>query len=124
VLPSFGFACPVGWHLPSKYEWTILVDFLGGEDLAGDKMKEAGTAHWWRPNKGASNVSGLSMLPGGFRNFNNTAHHGIGGNGFWWSDTEVNVYDVYILGLFSGTTSVIGLDDDKKNGFSIRCIKN
>jgi uncharacterized protein (TIGR02145 family) len=60
-------ACPAGWHLPSDTEWTILPDFLGGESVAGGKMKEKGTSHWWNPNSGASNESCFSGLPGSQR---------------------------------------------------------
>ncbi len=62
--------CPSGWHLPSDEEWTTLIDYLGGEDVAGGKMKavgtiEAGTGLWYDPNDGATNESGFSGLPGG-----------------------------------------------------------
>ena len=60
-------ACPQGWHLPSDSEWDVLVNYLGGDNVAGGKMKEAGTAHWNSPNTGATNESGFTGLPGGFR---------------------------------------------------------
>ena len=31
--------CPVGWHLPSYEESESLIEYLGGEDVAGEKMK-------------------------------------------------------------------------------------
>jgi uncharacterized protein (TIGR02145 family) len=52
--------CPDGWHLPSDAEWTVLTDYLGGESVAGGKMKEAGTVHWNSPNTGATNSSGFT----------------------------------------------------------------
>jgi len=58
-------ACPSGWHLPSHSEWIELVDFLGGEDVAGGKMKITGTTYWKHSNFGATNESGFSALPGG-----------------------------------------------------------
>lgn len=58
--------CPAGWHVPSDSEWTALTDFLGGESTAGGKLKEAGTMHWDSPNTGATDESGLTLLPGGF----------------------------------------------------------
>lgn len=62
-----GKLCPTGWHVPSDEEWTVLTDFLGGESIAGGKLKEAGTVHWDTPNLGATNESGFTSLPGGFR---------------------------------------------------------
>jgi uncharacterized protein (TIGR02145 family) len=57
--------CMPGWHTPSDAEWTALINYLGGSDVAGGKMKESGTAHWISPNTGATNESGFTGLPGG-----------------------------------------------------------
>lgn len=59
--------CPTGWHIPSLAEWNQLVTFLGGKEIAGGKMKEAGTTHWVSPNVAATNESGFSGLPGSSR---------------------------------------------------------
>jgi len=64
------YACPEGFHLPSDKEWDQLVIFLGGESVAGGKLKEAGTNHWISPNSWAGNSSGFSALPSGVRNIN------------------------------------------------------
>src|SRR5690554_6700140 len=56
-------ACPDGWHLPSDAEWTELTDYLGGESVAGGKLKETGTTHWASPNTGATNETGFTALP-------------------------------------------------------------
>nr|MBC8213906.1 fibrobacter succinogenes major paralogous domain-containing protein [Candidatus Neomarinimicrobiota bacterium] len=58
---------PEGWHIPSDQEWQILVDFLG-ESVAAGKMQETGTEHWDSPNSSATNESGFTALPGGYRN--------------------------------------------------------
>src|SRR5574344_137160 len=79
--------CPAGWHLPSDAEWTELTDYLGGASVAGGKLKETGTTHWDSPNTGATNETGFTALPGGYRTnlgfFNNIGYHGN-----WWSATE------------------------------------
>lgn len=80
-------ACPNGWHLPSDEEWTILIDFLGGGDVAGGKMKEVGTAHWNSPNTGATNTSGFNALPAGYRYDNDASFNGLGRINYWWSST-------------------------------------
>jgi uncharacterized protein (TIGR02145 family) len=59
--------CPAGWHLPSDAEWTELTDYLGGKSVAGGKLKETGTTHWASPNTGATNETGFTALPGGYR---------------------------------------------------------
>jgi len=59
--------CPTGWHLPSDIEWTELADSLGNSKVGG-KMKVPGTLYWKAPNTDATNVSGFSALPGGYRN--------------------------------------------------------
>jgi uncharacterized protein (TIGR02145 family) len=66
--------CPTSWHLPSDVEWTVLTDLLGGESVAGGKLKETGTTHWNSPNTGATN----SGLPGGLRSGSGGYFNGIG----------------------------------------------
>lgn len=116
---------PAGWHIPSDAEWTTLASCLGGEDVAGGKMKETGTLLWLSPNTGATNSSGFKALPGGFRDpsgFNRLA----GGCG-WWSSTEATVPDplsawyrnIDYNGAYLGRTNSL-----KQVGFSVRCIKN
>jgi uncharacterized protein (TIGR02145 family) len=79
--------CPDGWHLPSDAEWTVLTDYLGGESVAGGKMKEAGTVHWNSPNTGATNSSGFTALPGGL-SYTSGDFNYLGSIGHWWSATE------------------------------------
>jgi len=74
--------CPVGWHIPSGEDWSALTDFLGGTTIAGGKLKEAGTTHWFNPNTGASNLSGFTGIPGGYR-FEEFSDKTYTGN--WWS---------------------------------------
>ena len=58
--------CMEGWHVPSNSEWESLVTYLGGDDIAGGKLKEVGTSHWDSPNLGATNESGFTALPAGW----------------------------------------------------------
>jgi len=114
--------CPKGWHVPSLAEWTTLTTYLG-DTAAGAKLKEAGTAHWKSPNKGATNASGFTALPGGFRN-NNGPFYNIGNDGVWWSTTLDNNGNVYGLYMNSANSIVNGGSGSKNNGFSVRCIKD
>jgi uncharacterized protein (TIGR02145 family) len=81
--------CPTGWHLPSDAEWTTRSNVLGGDNISGGKLKEIGTSHWFHPNFGATNSSGFSALPGGYRDSEHlNIFVGLTGYGFWWSTTE------------------------------------
>jgi uncharacterized protein (TIGR02145 family) len=113
--------CPSGWHVPSDGEFTELTDFLGGEDVAGGKMKEAGYDHWHSPNTGATNSSGWTGLPGGL---NISGSFGDGGNGGnWWSASESGSYS-WRLKLFNSYDDVAHYDNNRNLGFSARCVRD
>lgn len=63
-----GKLAPKGWRVPSEADWKLLYAYLGGNVKAAGLMKEAGTAHWLSPNTGATNASGFTALPSGYRN--------------------------------------------------------
>jgi uncharacterized protein (TIGR02145 family) len=114
---------PEGWHIPSNDEWQILVEFLGGDKIAGGKRKEIGTAFWKTPNKGATNQSGFAAPAGGLR-YGNGEFNDLNDDAYFWTTTE---YDedhawYYILGYYF--PNIYQSDYDKKSGFSIRCIKD
>ncbi len=94
--------CPTGWHVPSgddtSSELKTLIDFLGGLDVAGGKMKETGTTHWFSPNTGATNESGFTGLPGGARTGFGTFFY-LGEDGYWWSNTESSSSKAWYRGL-------------------------
>ena len=81
--------CPTGWHVPTDAEWTTLTTFLGGENVAGGKLKETGTTHWTTPNTGATNETGFTALPSGYRYIDGTFLT-IFSMGIWWSSTEAS----------------------------------
>jgi uncharacterized protein (TIGR02145 family) len=117
---------PAGWHVPSEAEWKTLMNFLGGKDSAGGKLKEIGITHWTFPNAGATNSSQFTGLPGGNRS-NLSGHFAtLGDIGRWWSSTQ-NIFDTstcWHFDLFNSSADV-NLDDSfKENGFSVRCIKD
>jgi uncharacterized protein (TIGR02145 family) len=115
--------CPSGWHAPSDAEWTTLVTYLGGELVAGGKMKETGTSHWLTPNASATNSSGFTGLPAGYRS--ETGTFGLSGNsGYWWSSTEGGTTFGWDRYLYYNNAYVVRGDMNKNGGFSVRCIKN
>ncbi len=115
--------CPSGWHLPSDSEWKELVDFLGGESIAGGKLKEAGYNHWLEPNAGANNSSGFTALPGGNR--------GTDGLilwesyfGHWWSSTKYDDSKAF-LRILSYSIGDIGKSYNPfEFACSVRCVKD
>ncbi|MBN1388453.1 MAG: fibrobacter succinogenes major paralogous domain-containing protein, partial [Bacteroidales bacterium] len=121
-----GNLCPDGWHVPSDDEWTALTNYLGGEVVAGGKMKEAGTEHWDSPNTGATNESGFTALLGGYRS-NGGQFYSIGWTGSLWTSTLVDdgwdMY-VYMRRVQADQNSVFKGQSNKNFGFYVRCIKD
>jgi len=121
--------CPVGWHVPTDDEWTVLIDFLGGETAGGGKMKttgtiEADTGLWISPNLGASNSSGFSGTPAGYRG-GNGGYYAIGFYAFCWSSSQYfDAQSGWGRGLNSGFDDAYRDGHYKQNGFSVRCLKD
>jgi uncharacterized protein (TIGR02145 family) len=114
---------PEGWHVPTDEEWTTLTTYLGNQIMAGGKMKETGISHWQSPNTGATNESGFSALPGGYRNFNGTFSN-IGNFGNWWSSLEGSTSTAWYRNLDYGYSSILRYECSKATGSSVRCIKD
>jgi uncharacterized protein (TIGR02145 family) len=121
---STGKLCPDSWHVPTDAEWTMLVTFLGGPNLAGGKMKEQGTSHWISPNVGATNESNFTGLPGAYRDEGGGFYETVGHYGFWWSSTELSSTNAWDRGLRYETNEIRTGEGYKKVGMSIRCLKN
>ena len=116
--------CPDGWHLPTDAEWTQLTIFLGGESVAGGKLKEAGLTHWVNPNSGATNASGFTALPGGLRGSYNGTFSSPGYDGYWWSATGYSSGSAWRRYLSYGSANVYRSYSNKSNGFSVRCVRD
>jgi uncharacterized protein (TIGR02145 family) len=115
--------CPVSWHTPSDEDWNTLATFLGGETMAGGKMKETGLAHWHSPNTGATNESGFSALPGSYR-YSNGGFDVIGYISFYWSATENISSTGWNRAIYSSYPDLYRMEYPKKTGFSVRCLKD
>jgi len=117
--------CPAGWHLPSSAEWTQLIDYLGGNYVAGGKLKATGTTHWNSPNAGATNETGFTALPGGERD-NYGAFNYVGSHGLWWCSTEFDT----IIGtslcrcMFYNHSDIVMYVEIKDFGFPVRCVRD
>lgn len=124
--PGVQGICPDGWHLPTITEWTILTNFLGGANVAGGKMKttgtiEAGTGLWLSPNYGATNLSGFSALPGGYRHYFGYCDN-LNYMAYFFSSSEQSTNYAWALWLYTNNTHATAIYDNKNQSFSIRCI--
>ena len=116
---------PAGWHIPTDAEWTTLTDYLGGESVAGGKLKEAGILNWISPNSSATNESGFTGLPGGLRSYSNGTFRNMGTNCYFWSSTASDDLRAWDRELFNNQTNLFRYYyDSKLYGFSIRCLKD
>jgi len=114
---------PEGWHVPTDAEWQTLVDYLGGDAVAGGKMKEEGTTHWLSPNTDATNESDFTGLPGGIRN-DDGSYGGLGSHAYIWSSTDYDGYWKWDRTLYYNNSQVNRALGTKWNGLSVRCVKD
>ncbi len=113
--------CPDHWHVPTQAEWTTLTDYLGGHSISGGKLKEAGTTHWLSPNTGATNETGFTALPGGYR-LSSGGFGGLGSDGAWRSSTLDNTNEDWTIGMGNSYSDAYGASNSKRSGYSVRCI--
>ncbi|UCE23051.1 MAG: fibrobacter succinogenes major paralogous domain-containing protein [Candidatus Aminicenantes bacterium] len=133
VVDSRGIA-PEGWHVPTDEDWIELEIYLGmslseAGDInwrstdVGGKLKEEGTSHWKSPNKGATNATGFSALPGAFRASNGMFYPIGEGCGFWTS-TECDRGTAWNRAQYYKNSAVYRYNYPKKRGFYVRCVRN
>lgn len=128
IINNESGVCPEGWHVPTDGNWQILANEFGGSSVAGGPLKSTGTIEdgdglWYRPNLGATNVSGFTALPGGYRTSEGSFDY-MGYNGFFWTSTESDESNAWRWVLYSNYTEFGRWALDKNCGFSVRCIKD
>ena len=119
--------CPTGWHVPTNEDLTVLMNYLGGESVAGGKMKAVGTRYWDSPNTGGTNESGFNALPGGNIQTGSSERFGnIGSAGAFWCTTENNSSGQAVAYSVAASNSTLTLSSffSKTNGHSLRCIQD
>lgn len=114
---------PEGWRVANEEDWGGLIDCLNGYHVAGGFMKEISTLHWASPNVGAVNSSGFSALPGGGRSSMGDFVM-IESLGVFWSNDSYDELQAWIKHMSYSNTYVVSFYNDKKSGFSVRCVKN
>ncbi|MCX6232104.1 MAG: fibrobacter succinogenes major paralogous domain-containing protein [Bacteroidetes bacterium] len=113
-----GKLCPIGWHVSSETEWETLISFLGGDSLAGGKLKETGFSHWNSPNTGANNETGFTALPGGDRGI-----YGYFGSSGRWGEWWTSVSKIYWMWNDESRVFRYG-GVFYTDGYSVRCVKD
>lgn len=114
--------CPSGWRVPSDAEWTILSDYLGGEILAGDKLKETGDSHWVVTSGAITNETGFTAVPGGARIEGIFGY--LGKACAFWSSTEYDTKNAWCRELDDDKVELLRGSLVKTQGFSIRCMQD
>lgn len=112
---------PEGWHVPSDDEWQKLVNFLGGREYAGAKLK---SSYGWSNNGNGSNSSSFSALPGGFRSYRDGTFSFVRNNAYFWSATGYVTNYAWYWRLYYDISEVSRLYHRKQLGFSIRLVKD
>ena len=119
--------CPTGWHVPSDAEWTTLENQLGGSSVAGGVLKSTATQPtpwgWSSPNFEATNSSGFTALPGGFRDYDGD-FNGLTDDGCWWSSSFAIGSNGRSRNLNYLTSNFNRSDYFGRLGFSVRCLKD
>jgi uncharacterized protein (TIGR02145 family) len=114
--------CPVGWHVPTEQDFGELINYLGGESVAGIQLKEAGNVHFEEGNETATNESGFTAIPGGYRvgiSYYEKRYYAQ-----YWTVTSVNTTQAKFVDIeYDGEYAYI-LNQSKARGNSIRCVKD
>ena len=119
--PAALTACPEGWHLPTDIEWTTLTNYLGGEAVAGGKLKETGFSHWKEPNIGATNTSNFTAIPGGCRTTN---FFDLSYGGYYWSSSVNYTHGAWYVCLSNSSMNISLANGTTDVGYSVRCVKD
>ena len=112
--------CPTGWHLPSQTEWMALFTAVGGQSTAGKVLK---SQSGWNNNGNGTDAFGFSALPAGHR-LSDGYFYDVGDRTYFWSSSEVNSSDAYIMLLYHNLKDAYLYNYDKNHVFSVRCVKD
>lgn len=133
--------CPTGWHVPSESDWNTLIGYLDPSfqpnpnstnlllsSFAGGRLKSTGTQYWDSPNTNASNESGFSALPSGYRIVNNEPYdrkfYSLNGSSSFWSSTSSDSAFAKIIRVEHASSNVYKVKYEKRRGFAVRCIQD
>ncbi len=112
---------PLGWHIPTDKEWTTVINTLGGETIAGGKMKFNGVSQWQSPNVGGDNSSNFGAVPSGMRGIDGNFNF-IGESAYFWSNSEYSITTAWYRVINHHLPTVVHSSEEKVDGLSVRCI--
>jgi len=122
--------CPSGWHVPTEADWATLINYAGGNAIAGKNLKEIGNSHWTTLNDSTHNKFGFTGLPAGRYPTDSDANLHVYDSGSFWSSTAINAQAawgytlIYDSTMYQKRDAISKWQDAKFQGFSVRCIKN
>ena len=115
--------CPEGWHVPTMDDWSTLLDFLGGEEVAAAKLKETGSSNWIETKPETTNETGFTALPGGIR-LTGGKYLDLGYKGHWWSTAEYGSLGGREVQMAGNSNAVEINTSSKRAGLSVRCVRD
>lgn len=115
---------PEGWHVATNSEWELLTLLLGGNDIAGSKLKEIGDSHWYATDESVTNESGLTIMPSGTRDPSKGTFCCMGTYGFYWSGTQADDSYAWTMKLYRTPYHSERMPSHMNYGYAIRCVKD
>jgi uncharacterized protein (TIGR02145 family) len=143
-IDGSGFACPMGWRLPSDEDWEILINYAGGASVAGKKLRSSDWSVSLHADRG-TNDFGFAALPGGMYRINSPSGQApirsfqdIGSSSYWWSSTQVSttptgsylISETHAYGIYGSSPNYLNRTTSQNTQslitlfYSIRCLKN
>ena len=121
-----GLLCPTGWHVSSQTEWETLVNYLGGKEIAGGKLKDYFGNYWTSPNHCIENNGYFIGLPGGYRHSRNGTYYAKGLLGCWWANRISKEDNSMALQISLENSEIFTTETyvNKNVGASVRCVKD
>jgi uncharacterized protein (TIGR02145 family) len=119
-----GQICPLGWHVPTDSDWKVLEKYLGGNEVAGGKLKNPESKYWNSPNPCIVNHYNFNALPGGSRRHYKGVFLDIKNIGYWWTSSPRDYFYALAISMSYENKYLGRFQSDTKNAYSIRCLKD